>query len=102
VSLLHTRWYSHWACRHMSCRVDGAGPRFALTFDDGPNPRATVRVLELLARHRARATFFLLAGNVRRSPELVRRLVAEGHEAGSHGDLHWPLPVLPPSMIARE
>jgi peptidoglycan/xylan/chitin deacetylase (PgdA/CDA1 family) len=44
----------------------------------------------------------MLGGNVRRNPELVRRAVAEGHEVAAHGELHWPLAVLPPWALSRE
>lgn len=56
----------------------------ALTLDDGPHPSTTPAVLDLLARHRARATFFLLGSAAQREPELVRRIVSEGHEIGNH------------------
>jgi peptidoglycan/xylan/chitin deacetylase (PgdA/CDA1 family) len=56
----------------------------ALTFDDGPDPEWTPQVLELLRRHRAKATFFMVGERVQRHPELARRAVAEGHEVGNH------------------
>lgn len=59
-----------------------------LTFDDGPDPRWTARVLDALARAGARATFFVLGERVAAHPELVERAVAEGHEIGLHGDRH--------------
>ena len=63
----------------------GAGePVIYLTFDDGPHPTWTPRVLEALARHGAVATFFVLGQNVNAWPELVRRLVEAGHEAENH------------------
>lgn len=95
MSLLHDARFSGWARGHLLCRIDDVADRFALTYDDGPNARATPALLDLLARHGARATFFTLAGNVRRLPDLVRRMAAEGHELAAHGDLHWPLPLLP-------
>jgi peptidoglycan/xylan/chitin deacetylase (PgdA/CDA1 family) len=73
--------------------------RFAVTFDDGPNPRATGRLLDVLAHYGARATFFMLGHAVRRYPALVRRVVAEGHEAAVHGDHHAPLAFQPPWAI---
>jgi peptidoglycan/xylan/chitin deacetylase (PgdA/CDA1 family) len=82
--------------------VEGVTDRFALTFDDGPNADATPAILDLLARHRARATFFTLGPNVRREPALVRRMVDEGHEVAAHGEFHWPLPLLLPGAIRRE
>jgi peptidoglycan/xylan/chitin deacetylase (PgdA/CDA1 family) len=60
----------------------------ALTFDDGPHPEGTPRVLELLARAGARATFFVIGEQVQRRPELVARIVAEGHLIALHGYQH--------------
>jgi peptidoglycan/xylan/chitin deacetylase (PgdA/CDA1 family) len=55
-----------------------------LTFDDGPTPAYTPRVLALLARHRARATFFVVGRNAATWPGLVRRELAAGHGVGNH------------------
>ncbi|MEU5214502.1 bifunctional polysaccharide deacetylase/glycosyltransferase family 2 protein [Streptomyces sp. NPDC020742] len=75
----------------------------ALTFDGGPDPKWTPRLLDLLRAHHAHATFFLYGTQATRHPELVRRIRAEGHEIGSYtytgGDLgsashlrsHWEL-----------
>jgi peptidoglycan/xylan/chitin deacetylase (PgdA/CDA1 family) len=60
----------------------------ALTFDDGPDPTWTPRILTVLARHRARATFFQVGSRVNEHPELARRVLAEGHEIGSHTFTH--------------
>ncbi|WP_020578374.1 bifunctional polysaccharide deacetylase/glycosyltransferase family 2 protein [Actinopolymorpha alba] len=68
----------------------------ALTFDDGPDPRWTPEILEVLRRHRARATFFVLGSKVATHPDLTRRIVAEGHELGSHTYTHVDLGALPP------
>jgi peptidoglycan/xylan/chitin deacetylase (PgdA/CDA1 family) len=62
--------------------------RLALTFDDGPDPVWTPRVLDALAAHDARATFFVLAGPARAHPELVRRIAAAGHVVGVHAARH--------------
>ncbi|KUO20071.1 bifunctional polysaccharide deacetylase/glycosyltransferase family 2 protein [Streptomyces dysideae] len=56
----------------------------ALAFDGGPDPLWTPRLLDLLRRHRAQATFFLFGSQAARHPELVRRIRAEGHEIGSN------------------
>jgi peptidoglycan/xylan/chitin deacetylase (PgdA/CDA1 family) len=61
-------------------------PLAGLTFDDGPHPLYTPRVLEILARHQSRATFFLIGENARRYPELVERIRRLGHEIGNHTD----------------
>ena len=63
---------------------DASRPVLHLTFDDGPDPEHTPRMLDLLARHDARATFFLLGQNVERHPELTARIVAAGHTLGNH------------------
>lgn len=60
----------------------------ALTYDDGPNPAATPELLDILAHHRARATFFFVGGFVREQPELVRRVHAAGHLIGNHTLTH--------------
>ena len=62
--------------------------RVALTFDDGPHPVTTQRVLEVLAPTRHRATFFVLGHKVRRRPDVVRAIHAGGHTVGIHGDVH--------------
>lgn len=102
MTLLHTQTFSSWARGHLVCRVERVIDRFSLTFDDGPSPVATPRILDLLARRGARATFFTLAANVRRSPALIARMTREGHEVAAHGDLHVPLPLLLPWGIQRE
>jgi peptidoglycan/xylan/chitin deacetylase (PgdA/CDA1 family) len=60
----------------------------ALTFDDGPDPDNTPRVLELLARHNVKATFFVIGENAEAHPDHVRRIALEGHEVASHSYTH--------------
>jgi peptidoglycan-N-acetylglucosamine deacetylase len=59
-----------------------------LTFDDGPDPRWTVAVLDTLYGERAKATFFVLAPLVRRYPDIMARMLAEGHTVGPHAERH--------------
>jgi peptidoglycan/xylan/chitin deacetylase (PgdA/CDA1 family) len=73
----------------------------ALTFDDGPNDNATDALLDILARHNARATFFLIGQFVRRRPEIVRRVHAAGHLLGNHTETH-PWLHLKPERVIRE
>ncbi len=60
----------------------------AITFDDGPHPEGTPAMLEILARHDARATFFVIGEQVVRRPELLRRMLAQGHAVALHGYHH--------------
>ena len=60
------------------------GPYLAMTFDDGPSAEYTPRLLDLLKARHLKATFFLIGQNVQAHPELVRRIIAEGHEVGNH------------------
>ena len=60
----------------------------ALTFDDGPHPEVTPRVLDQLAEAGAQATFCVIGENVRRHPGLVRRMIAAGHTVAVHSDQH--------------
>ncbi|MEO5934449.1 MAG: polysaccharide deacetylase family protein [Duganella sp.] len=69
-----------------------------LTFDDGPEPAGTPVVLAALADQCAKATFFLLGDKLTRSPELARRVVAEGHSAGLHSNTHAHLSELRPEQ----
>ncbi len=55
-----------------------------LTFDDGPHPESTPRLLELLAKHEAKATFFCLGQNVEKHPSLYDQIIAAGHSTGNH------------------
>jgi peptidoglycan/xylan/chitin deacetylase (PgdA/CDA1 family) len=59
-----------------------------LTIDDGPDPASTPELLDLLARHRARATFFVVGEQVAKHPDLARRIAAEGHTIGNHTQSH--------------
>ena len=72
--------------RHPTVVFRGApeSGRIALTIDDGPHPATTPAILETLARHDVRATFFVLGGRAREHPELVDRLREGGHELANH------------------
>ena len=59
-----------------------------LTFDDGPDPTITPQLLTLLRQRRVRATFFVMTYQAERYPEIVRRIVSEGHEVALHSDRH--------------
>ena len=70
----------------------------ALTFDDGPNPKWTPRLLDVLGEQDVKATFFMLGRRAEAEPELVRRVAAEGHLIGNHS---WSHPNLARSWTSR-
>jgi len=81
----------------------GADPnRIALTLDDGPNDPYTLRLLDLLAKHQARATFFLIGQYVRRRPEIARAIQAAGHEIGNHTYTHPNLIFVSAARLRQE
>ncbi len=63
-------------------------PYIAMTFDDGPNPKLTPKLLDMLAARHIKATFFVIGQNAAAYPELVARIVREGHEIGNHSWSH--------------
>ena len=69
---------------NVTYRVRTNCPLVALSFDDGPHPTFTPQVLEILERHNATATFFLIGERALRHPEVVSRIKAAGHEVGNH------------------
>jgi peptidoglycan-N-acetylglucosamine deacetylase len=78
------------------------GHGYALTFDDGPHAKGTPAVLEILARERVRATFFLVGEQVRRNPGLAREIVHAGHGVGLHCDRHRNLLRLTPWQVRED
>ena len=77
-------------------------PYVAMTFDDGPHPKNTPRLLDMLRARNIRATFYVIGKNVDRYPEIVRRIVAEGHEIGNHTYTHRNLKSLNAAQVREE
>ncbi|MBB5936451.1 polysaccharide deacetylase family protein [Streptomyces zagrosensis] len=77
-------------------------PRVAITFDDGPDPVYTRRVLDILDRYGVRATFFCVGHHVVALPDEVRRIAAAGHELGNHTWSHPYLPDLTPAQLREQ
>lgn len=71
-----------------------------LTFDDGPDPHWTPQVLDALAAAGHQATFFVMVNEAEKYPDLVRRIIAEGHEVALHGFDHTRLTTLPVRQAA--
>lgn len=70
------------------------GRHVALTFDDGPSPVSTPILLDLLARHKLQATFFVVGEKAAKHPELIAAIIAHGHSIGNHSLRHDPLLML--------
>jgi peptidoglycan/xylan/chitin deacetylase (PgdA/CDA1 family) len=83
-----------------SVHVDG--PFIALTFDDGPHPTLTPKLLDLLAAHHLKATFFVIGQNAADHPDILRRAVREGHEIGNHSWSHPNLGKMSDEAVRRE
>ena len=69
-------------------KIHSAGKEIFLTFDDGPEPDLTPQILDLLREFHARATFFVIGDRARQHPQLLHRLLAEGHGVLSHSRDH--------------
>ena len=65
-------------------RIKTQAPFIAMTFNDGPHPVYTPRLLDILKARNIKATFFVVGTNTRRYPGIIRRMIAEGHEVGNH------------------
>ena len=74
----------------------------ALTYDDGPHPPYTEGLLDVLAKHNVKVTFFMIGNRIEKHPETVRRAIAEGHQIGNHSYSHPVLGFLPPTYVQRE
>ena len=81
-------------------RVDQ--PYIAMTFDDGPSAENTPRLLEMLKQRNIKVTFFLIGQNVAANPDLVRRILADGHEIGNHSWTHPQLSKLSDDRVTME
>lgn len=84
-----------WGAMHPAAQLFGPTVRrtgrdsaLAVTFDDGPNPAVTPRLLDLLDQYQVRATFFLIGKHVRACPELASEIASRGHTIGNHTDTH--------------
>lgn len=82
--------------------VDTSLPFVALTFDDGPHATHTPRLLDILKERNVKATFYVVGTNARRYPEIMRRIVAEGHEIGNHTVTHGNLTKMSQSQVRKE
>ncbi|MCZ4093183.1 chitooligosaccharide deacetylase NodB [Sinorhizobium psoraleae] len=96
---------THFDCLSRVCSTcsDCAGGRKVyLTFDDGPNPLCTPEILDVLKKHRVPATFFVIGAYAAEQPQLIRRMIAEGHEVANHTMTHPDLSRCEPSDVRHE
>ena len=82
--------------------VRNNGNYIALTFDDGPHPKNTPRLLDMLRQRNIKATFYVIGNSVNLYPEIARRIVAEGHEIGNHTYNHPNLTKLSNASVRKE
>jgi peptidoglycan/xylan/chitin deacetylase (PgdA/CDA1 family) len=79
-----------------------AGKKIALTFDDGPHPRLTQKVLDILDKYSIKATFFVIGVNVKNYPKQLDMIIDKGHEIGNHTYSHNLLKSIPKEKIEKE
>jgi len=105
VATLSPRWFVGGLSRvspEVLYFVETDRPTVALTIDDGPDPATTARILDVLERHGARATFFLITDRVPGNEAILRRILDEGHEIGNHLTREEPSIQLPAERFERE
>ena len=109
IILLAVTAFLVWACATISSGVwlkaecRGQGGRVYLTFDDGPEPGRTEKILDVLAERNAKAVFFLIGSKIEGNEALVERMLAEGHRVGIHSWSHsWKFPFMSVSQMSRE
>lgn len=90
------------APKHAYNSVEVDGPYIALTFDDGPHPIHTPKLLDILKAEGVKATFYVIGRSVETYPEIAKRIVAEGHEIANHTWTHPSLSKLGAASVKRE
>lgn len=83
-------------------KLDSNKKYIALTFDDGPKAQTTNQLLDILAAQQVKATFFMLGSSARQYPEVVKRAAREGHEIGSHSNVHNNLRTMTPDAVKAD
>ncbi len=79
-----------------------AGKKIALTFDDGPHPKITPKILDILNKYSVKATFFVIGVNVKNYPKQIESILEQGHEIGNHTYSHKILKSMPKGEIEKE
>jgi peptidoglycan/xylan/chitin deacetylase (PgdA/CDA1 family) len=86
IGSFHIRWNYFLKAKHSN--YSEKGNNIAITFDDGPHPEFTPKVLRLLEKHQVKATFFLIGNQVEKHPEIVSKIINQGHTIGNHTYSH--------------
>ncbi len=81
---------------------ENSSMKIALTFDDGPHPRYTPQILDILKKYDVHATFFLIGENVELYPDLAKRILDEGHEVGNHTFTHTKISDTSKEQLKKE
>ena len=76
--------------------------KIAITFDDGPHPKQTMRILDILKKYNVKATFFVIGINAKNYPHVLNKVIEGGHEVGNHTFTHKVLKSIPESSIRNE
>ncbi len=102
TGLISTEHYVSTPSSYVIQRAGDHPGMIALTFDDGPDPRWTPAILDILKRENVPATFFIIGSNGQAHPDLVKRIVNEGHEIGNHTFTHPNLGEVPRPLVDLE
>lgn len=86
--LVKTPWWLRKMYPSLTWSIPAQANEIYLTFDDGPHPTITPFVLDALAAHNMKATFFCIGKNVRKHPDIYKRIIDEGHRVGNHTMAH--------------
>lgn len=100
--LIVAEHYTTFPSPYVITRHGALARKVALTFDDGPDPVWTPRILDILAREQVPATFFVIGANGEMHPDLLRRAVNEGHELGIHTFTHPNIAAISPTQFQLE
>ena len=87
---------------HFFWKGDTQKPIIALTFDDGPKPSVTPKILEILRKFHIKATFFVVGRDCLLYPELLKQMASEGHDLQNHSYTHLRMDTLPPDQLRCE
>jgi peptidoglycan-N-acetylglucosamine deacetylase len=104
ADLITSEKYDAYPLSYHIDQIGAAKRKMAITFDDGPDPTWTPKILDILKEKNVPATFFIIGWDANRWPQLLRREYAEGHDIGNHTYTHpdWESPQLKPSQIRWE